>query len=68
MRLDLAEKLISDTDTPVCDIPGRVGVASLPHFMTFFRRTGLTRLLWLFPEVPDAADDDGDDNAEENAG
>ncbi len=46
-RLDLAKKLLSNTDTPVCDIPGRVGVASLPHFMTFFRRrTGMTMLQW----------------------
>ena len=47
VRLNLAKKLLSDTDTPVCDIPGRVGVASLPHFMTFFRRrTGMTMLQW----------------------
>ena len=46
-RLDLAKRLLSNTDIPVCEIPEHCGFASLPHFMTLFRRTtGLTMLQW----------------------
>ena len=46
-RLDLAKKLLSDTDIPVCDIPERCGFASPNHLMRLFRRrTGMTMLQW----------------------
>jgi len=46
-RLDLAKKLLSDTDIPVCDIPEHCGFASPNHLMRLFRRrTGMTMLQW----------------------
>ena len=45
MRLDHAQKLLVDTDIPVCRIPERCGVEATSHFMRMFKaRTGMTML------------------------
>ena len=45
MRLELAKKLLSDTDIPVLRIPERCGSDAPNHFMQFFKaRTGMTML------------------------
>ena len=44
-RLDLARKLLADTDMPVCAIPERCGFESPNHLMRLFRRRiGMTML------------------------